>query len=515
MNTMIQKIRSYLLDNEDHKDSIGWLVVIIMLVPSIGMIFQYRKNISTYVGSVNNKKIEKSIFNIKLFEQSKLMENIVKMFGEEQAQYFFDMLFQGKSLEQYVLSGEIRRAFLQQLFSKLISSDYIAGEYILKNFENKSLEKIKQAVGELPFLLITGQVKPNALGSLNVDIKKIDKYCEEVFQVLLLNNLLLVPLTILEKSILNNFPSLPIKINFIVYSYSLKQNEYRKNIDSTVITDNEMRSTYDLEINKFLKRRNLNCSIINYEMKKEHKGKKIEDLWKELSSECKNDINLIIKSLDENFVKKNSNNNLKMHFNQNDLANDDIFASVNLSNKLKKDIIDFVLINNKVIDADASKFIVLEDNGCLYLVKDFSLGRKEYHSFDDVKKSVVDLILTKREMQLLNVDVQKMRYALEEKQIVNNIAWKKEEKVFSNAKIEGDFNKDKAFNDLVLKKLSSGGLRQGNTFVENIDDVYSIYYVSDLTYDPSDTFVVRKDQFYNKEVFVVSREHHAKIEIND
>lgn len=531
---MIQKIRSYLLDNEDHKHSIGWYVVIIMLFPVVGMIFQYRKSMSTYLGSVNNKRIERSIFNVKLFEQSKLMENINKMFGEEQGRYFFDMLFQGKTLEQFVLSGEIRRVFLQSKFEKLISRDLVAEEYIMINLKNKSLEKIKSNIGELPFLLVTGQLKPHVLGSLNVDMNKIDTYCQEVFQVNLLKNIFLAPLSTIEKMSLINYPGLPLKINFIVYSLPVKKiNDYKKNIDVNSISDNEMLFSYDLGIKegKYKKPGVFSFALKSYSLKDEQGNKKskspgvkinkdeiskaIKEKWEAIKAKNNNsnEGNLVLKSIEDEFIYKNANKNISLVFNNNEILE----CSVDLPKNLKEKILSYVLsIEDKKNTQVESPFAVLIEEDYLYFIDEILVAPAHYYSFEESKKNVIDSIVIQRVEKMIRDDMERIRYSLEEKDSIINSLWEKEEKVYSQ---DIDKNKkdniDKDFYELVNKKISSGGLRVGSTFLDIQDNLYKVYCVSGLTYEVEDKFVVRKDQLYNREVFVESLERHAKIELND
>jgi hypothetical protein len=531
---MIQKIRSYLLDNEDHKDSIGWYVVIIMLFPVVGMIFQYRKSVSTYVGTVNSKKIEKSIFNIKLFEQAKLMENINKMFGEEQGAYFFEMLFQGKTLEQFVLSGEIRRLFLQQKFEKLISGDSIASEYILLSLKSKSLDKIKSNIGELPFLLVTGQLKPNALGSLNVDINKVDTYCQEVFQVNLLKNIFLMPLATIEKLSFVNYPSLPFKINFAVYFLSSKQIEtYRKGVDIKTITDAEMRSVYDLGFKegRFDKPRTYKFIISTYSIKdkKNKKDKNLKasvdkselneindtlaDIWKKLNEGGKAEIDSVIKGLQEELVCVSAAKSVDLVFDNNKNV---VSSSMQLSKSLKDNIVNYAIKNQNKEKQEASFFVAFIEEGNLFFIEEKSLSALEHSVFDEVKALLIDDIVAKRADGLIREDMEIIRYALEAKEKVALPLWNHEDKVFSRElDNKKEVNIDRSFHDLVNKKISSGGLREGNTFLDFNEDFYRVYYVSGLTYEVEDRFVVRKDQFYNKEVFIESLERYAKIEMND
>ena len=387
---MIQKIRSYLLDDQDHRDLFAWLVVVVIMVPAIAMFFQYRKNYVSTVGAVNEKKIEKSIFQLRLFEQMKMFESIAKLFGEEQSRYFYDMLFQGKSVEQYVLSQEIRRLFLHSLFVNNISSQTIANDYILKNLRSDGFEKMKFVLGELPFLLVTGQIKPIAMGNLNVDIKKIDSYCSEVFESNLMKNIFLVPLAAIEKMSFNNYPGLPIKINLIIYSYHFnKESDYKKLIEKNMISENEIYSRYTIELAKenYQELRSFSSSISCFVLKDEkkklnEKNKIFQDKLDFLIKENKNkeDILKSIFLVGDLSLKKNyqniaivvNNGNVGEIVNSKD--KDSIARDIPLEAR-KKIILNIFedIKNNKNLDY---YFIVYD--GCLYYFENIVLEDVKY-----------------------------------------------------------------------------------------------------------------------------------------
>ncbi len=522
---MIQKIRSYLLDNEDHKDSIGWLVAILMLAPMIGIIIQYRKTESNYIGSVNSKNIEKSVYYVRLFEQKQLMENINKMFGEEQASYFFDILFQGKTLEEYILSSEIRRNFSQELFEKLISDSYISDYFILDRIKKKALNDIKGYVGELPFLLITGQIKPSALGQLNIDIKKIDSYCKEVFQVILLNNSLIIPLSLIEKYSLKKCPSVPLKINFTTFTYHLKQNDYRKKVDINKISDNEMRICYDKEIKSgnFRKDRKIELSINSYSEKvkdkkllKENNDEKESKLKKELeeiNASFGKDYLLLSKELRQKFDNKVVNQNITIEFN--DEKKEIISKNPFLSEKIKAELLSYILknINKKDLLNKDKEYICFVEKDNIYCIK-LVLFPFEYFSFEQSKEKILDIISLKREDALIQLDINKIRYDLEAKRSVDISCWKKEEIIFEKSHNNEDKSKDNSFYKLVSNKIINGGLKKDASFVECFDGCYKIYFINELSYEEND-FISRKDQFINEQIFVESIERFAKIKIKD
>jgi hypothetical protein len=539
---MIQKIRSYLLDNEDHKDSIGWYAAIIILAPLLGIFFQYRKQNSIYMGSVNGKKIEKSVFNIKLYEQSSLVENIKRMFGEDQAEYFFDMLFQGKGMEEYVLSSEIKRIFLQGLFEKIISNDVISENFILFNIKNKSLDKIKKNVGELPFLLITQQIKPSDVQALNVDMGKIDLYCQEVFQVNLLKDLFFVPLSTIEKLVLFEYPSLPIRVNYRTYSFLLDQDDYRKNIKPEVILDNELRAKYDLDLkkNKHKKDKIITFSISAFclkelekkdvldkskidkskkeDLNKVNKNEEIEKKWKILSSgEKKNTLVNIKDILNKNFsfLKGEIYNDCKITFKDNNEKQVVSSSLASLSNILREKI------KNEAVKNKENFFTVILDDK-IYLVENCLISAGGFVSFEESKSIIIKSIIEERAGQLLDQDIDKIRYSLEKNSDdVVLSGWKKNTVIFNkdrnkdnNKKSISDF--DLEVEKLTSEKLSSGGLRKGTTFILKKADEFIIFYVEDMTYeDEKQNFKTRKDGLYNKEFFVESLENNAKIEINN
>jgi hypothetical protein len=156
----------------------------------------------------------------------------------------------------------------------------------------------------------------------------------------------------------------------------------------------------------------------------------------------------------------------------------------------------------------------------LYFIESVILNKKENLSFDLAKAEIKKLIIEKRAREDIEGEILMMRYDLEEKKIIDNINWKKSEGVFDRTKIEKDKNDLKKDNliSLVAKKLSGGGLRVGNTFLEKKDNNYIIYYVSNISYEESNdihTGVSRKDKNYNGDVFIEALQKKVKIDIND
>jgi hypothetical protein len=515
---MIQKIRSYLLDNEDHKESIGWYVVIIMLAPILSIFFQYRKQNSIYLGSVNGKKIEKSIYNIKLYEQSSLFENIKKMFGEEQANYFFNMLFQGKGLEEYVLSGEIKRVFLHTLYEKLISSDVISEDFILANVKSKSFDKIKKSIGELPFLLITKQIKASDLSQLKIDMNVIDNFCQEAFQVDLLKNLFFVPLSAIEKSVFVDYPALPIRVAFIEYKFDLTQNNYRNAINKEMISDYELHVFYDKGVKnkQYRKNRTLAFSVSRYDLPEDAKTKdkelnrseEIKNRWNIISSDSKQlSLSELKTTLSKHFVlnQKSIEKDVAIVFsNSNDLLK--IHSSPwGVSSDLKEKVVSSFLEHKD----DFFSFIFQDK---IYLVEHCSCTLDGTLDFEEARNLVLSDIVMSRADQNLLADIDLIRYALELGESVAYSGWKKNDVSFTRNKED---KKDTAFNDIVLQKLSMGGLRKGSSFVVLNEKEYSVYFVSDITYEEQKRVLSsRKDMLYNKEIYVESLERLAKIDLS-
>lgn len=528
---MIQKIRSYLLDDKDNKESIGWYVVIVMLFPIIGIFFQYKKNFEIYLGSVNDKKIERSIFNIKLFEQKQMMENIGKMFGNEQKEYFSEILFQGKSIEDYVLSSEIKRIFLQSLFDKNIVNGNIASDFILFNINNKSYDKLRKFLGEVPFLLISGSLKPSMLGSLNIDMNKIDVYCEEVFQVNLLKNIFLVPLSIIERHCFVNYPANNLcKIHFQVFTLNFSdylsdylKGEKKKDEEKDIqkIDDNEMQFVYDSEVKKdlFLKNGEVNFKLTVFDIKKKS-GSDLEDnnyllyLLKEIELK-KNDKKTSYDFFKNHLLILSSHNKITMNFDYKDLKNK-ISSTYVFPESLKINILMECMQNKNLKD-----FYVFVEKGKLYFIENVFLNKKENLSFDLAREEVRKIIIEKRLREELDKEILLIRYELESKKTIEKINWKKSEAVFSRdmmiEKNKKDLKNDN-LNSLVIKKLNGGGLRVGNTFLEKENNNYIIYYVSNISYEDNNNNnngILRKNKNYAVDVFIEALQKKVKMDINN
>lgn len=510
---MIQKIRSYLLDNKENKESIGWYVAIIMLVPLFSYFFIARNNkTSLYIGHVNNNFILKSIFQIKSYEQQILIENIFKFFGEEQASSLLSMFFQGKTPDQFLLSEEIKRLFLVGRSSALISSDLIAGKKISFDIANNS-DRFKEVVGEIFYKIILGETKEFSRLLATVPIDLIDSYACEAYQIRLLKNLFQLPISILEKKI-TAYPQAPLKIHFTSYVYDKVKGigYYKKMFNLDSVSEDEYKDFYSrgLKSGYYQKDRNIVFTLTKY-LKKDL-NRSSDTIKKELSSSLKKELEIALINkwsllsegtadlndwrsiLEKNFQRNAHHGNILLT-----LVGDEKKSSV----VLPPEVLEAVQKN------DALYFVIIVDDA-LYLIENIDKKKQEQKSFEEAKKAVLENIVLSRVEDHLVQDITQMRYSLEEGKEHFADVWKKESFVFDPLGEKKEDQGDKIFS----QKLSFGALREGVTFIEENENKVTIFFVKKIEVSP-DATLLRKESGVGVNIFVENSLQSAIIDIYD
>lgn len=506
---MIQKIRSYLLDDQENKDSLGWYVVIIILAPMLGIFFQYKREKSPYLGTVNDKPIEKNIFFIKSFEQNQLIENLTRIFGEAQIQYFFDILFKGKNPQEYLLSNEIKRLFVSTIFEKDISSRPISERYIFEKMKFKENSKIKMLLGEFFYLLITDSMPKDFPLKRHIDMNKVDTYCQELISVSMMNNIFYAPLSSLQYACNKDTLIGPLSITFDIYEadYSI----LLKNASHLIseITQHEMNYFYDMSIKKGKFKKDLTSSfqMTIFTLSKEKDmndndfNEMVEKKYFTLLSDVERDAITYSTLLSQHFTTKEKTKEVTLVLKE----NGEIDArGIVLPQSVRSQISDNIL-------SSKNPFYVVIENGCIYFFKTISIPDVEYKKFEEAKSEIVVGLTEKKVKEKVLSDSDLLRYSCEEgigegsilpsyfkKSSYTFTAEDKEEKKQSKA------NNSEDFNIVVRRKLSVNGLLKKGSFIIESGNKFSVFVVKGYTLDEK-----RKS---NKRRFI---EHNVESLFND
>lgn len=498
---MIQKIRSYLLDNKENKDSIGWYVVIIMIAPLLGIFFQYTKSKKENVACVNGVVVDKAIFQLKLYEQKNLIENVLNLLGNEKGASFLSMIFQGKSPEQFILLEEIRKALLIGLFKKEISKYFVSGNKILFDMSNNSI-KLKQIVGDLFYKLLSGDNKDIASIAGSVDMKKIDEYAYNSYQAILMNDLLKAPISAIERIIHFDF-LLPSEIFFTVYECDFSKDSYfyKKIANEQIITEDELRNSYDkgIKLGLYNKDEEVKCSIFKYRNKK---GKEAN------SKLSKKDIDIAITKKWEVFSQDLvGEEDFKRALDKN-FSFFEVLDEVSISLVADKKVASVVLplpVIEKIILKENDFFVLVEDE-IVYFVKNIERQKVEALSYEKAKPKVKERLILERVNDVMSEEITSFRYKLEEdSNVVPENFWIKKERKFSylSADLDSEKNVKNDFKEFVLKKLSLGILREKASFVEIENEKFVIYFVKKILKEEKSSFSsLRKDKGLGISLFV-------------
>jgi hypothetical protein len=482
---MIQKIRSYLLDNKENKESIGWYVAIIMLVPLFSYFFISKSVKKNSIGKVNRQEINAAIFNLKLYQQSMLLETIYKQLGKKEADYLVSLFFQGRSPEEFVLMDAIRQAYLSDFFHRYISLSLIAKKKVFYDSLNDE-NAFKQTIGEIFFNIVRKKVDEKIGANLDrfISMREVDDYVQEVYQNNLISMIFQSFIGGIEKKIFTYYV-VPKKLELLTYTFDKKKNGeiYKKLIDTSIIEDEQLKSFYEtgLHAGSYKKNKIFNFSFIKYGVKenqkkdffknanKEERKKLLEKKLSELFSlEKARDAKTFESILEKNFLRKGGSSEVRL-----ELVGKEKKSSVVLPDA----VLDFVSSSPV-----SENFIVVDD--VIYFISNIDFKEPENLSFEEARSLVLGNLVQERVNDLIEEKVTSMRYELEEKGIIaEKDSWLEDRLYFDviavKKKSELDFS-----SQLILKKINSGGLRQGSTFSINEGDKVTVFYVcSDIVVD--------------------------------
>jgi len=227
---MIKKLRSYLLEDESNRNSLSWYVVVIMIAPFIGVFFQYKKEKSVTVATVNGYELNKSIVRAKLYEQALLLERFASVFGKENIGYVIDMMYQGKKPEEFVMQNEIVKLYLNSLFEKYVGYCSMSEDFIFASLKKKNDSFLIMLLGDYIYSLICGKAPKGNDFQSSLDMNKIDYYCQYVVAGDCFKKILSLPLFSIYdvlKSEVNQFPE---KVLFDVYECDISLRKYIEQI---------------------------------------------------------------------------------------------------------------------------------------------------------------------------------------------------------------------------------------------------------------------------------------------
>lgn len=520
--SLIKKIRSYLLEDEDNKSSIGIYVSLLLLAPLFTIFWEYKKAKSTHIATISGINLEKSIFSLKVYEQRSFLDQLKHFLGEEQGENFYYQSSGGLSPEEFSFNNEIKRISLSFKFNSLFGSSNIVS-MVLKNKFSENSDKLHSLVGPFVFMAISSPEKAKEHNFFNfLDMSVIDKYIMSAFSSHYMGSFFAVPLYGIERSCLSSYCN---SFNGLVFNklvYLKAKKKYLEIAKSSFLSEdsdknnNEAISFYNDGLVKGLFKKNIKglCKLLVYspiglaeEGNEENVYKNayeagvssFGDSYDSIKSYFDKTFSLSREGLiDFSFDKKNSS----ISFVGNDTALEDGIVKNQLTSLLLESY-----------HRENNFFSFLVDNH-IYLFYNLHFSQEEDKSFSEAEEEVREAILELRAKDLCDKAIDEIRYGLEESNLVIDDGWTGKEIRYLKEDI--DKEEKKFFVDIINRKLASGGIRKGASFVVEDDSEISIYYCTDVL--PGEDFktIGRKNDLLTiSNCFSDLIQSKVKVEMND
>jgi hypothetical protein len=465
---MIQKMRDYLIGNEENRASILYIVAVCLIAGPVMIIFFGNKKEKNIICKINGVEINKKIINLKIQEQRELTKNIYDALGREMAEKFIEMIYQGKGIEDYVYMQEINNAIIKSIFIRNLNVAPEVSENIIKNVTKNNIKKMESIVGNIISKILTDTSKYSTmLNRMGLTADKIDENVEDTFNNLLTMNIIKSIILVIEKKIIGNQKKIN-KVEIDIYERNGWKESCKKEAkEKSKNTKEELLSEYQLG----LKRGTYNTSeeyTINVEiLVDENKGKDIEKRIKILEATKKDKKELIEKIKKEFKITKTIELKIKIE-----------------NNKIKcenKEIAQDVL--EEIIRKSRSKNFLIKKNERLFLCEIKEVKKPEIIKFDEAIYKIEENLLEKKAKELKKKEIEKVRYDLEKNKKINREEFKNK---LITIKSEDITKENQTEEEKYLKnKIINASLRDGAIFVEeeNDKDNVKIYYVKNIEYN--------------------------------
>lgn len=533
---MIKKLRAYLLEDDDNRSSLSLYIIIILIAPFLGVFFQYKKEKSVSMATVNGYSLDRSIVKIKFHEETLLLQQYISVFGRQYLDHLLNILFQGRNPEEVVVQNEILKVYLQYLFEKNIGYYTMSEKFILSSLKNGDDWLISGIIGQFVFGLISGKMNKEDEGMRrNIDMNKLDHYCQYSVSGEFIKKVFELPLLSIYDVINDQCVMFPKKIVFDVYVCDLNK---RKDIDSIKkgLSDSVLKNFYqngikdglynkDLCINGELSIYTLNRKELQDLKSDEEFNNLVQKKYDALLADSMNvdgsvDSEKIIKN---NFINECFDKKGKFIIQRKDVLCDGFLLPQNV-----REFFAEALLKDNV-----QKVMTYVHQGKIYIFKHSSIPAREVMNFEEAKKFIIEDFLPVVIYEEIVKESDQLRYAYEETgKAVLPPEWKHEVMVYekdiyqsllSDKNSEknqlekdkiGSKGKDKSngkeavikeFYDLVAKRIENLSLKKHITFINYVKDKsFTIYCVSEILEEEKNTIVERmhKNNVQNVQVFI-------------
>lgn len=519
---MIKKLRAYLLEDDDNRNSLSWYVVIIIIAPFIGVFFQYKKEKSVEVAKINGFVLDKNIVKLKLYEQSLLLERFVSVFGKENLDFLIQSLFGGKSPEEFVVQSELLKVYLSYLFEKFVGSMGMVDRFMIDSFKNQSGYLMKSLLGDFIFQLVSGRSDDLSHFKKSLDMNKVDLYCQSIVAGDFTKKIFALPINSIYSVCNNRVVSggTPQKIIFDVYECVLKKRDDLDEIKKTV-PDSSLKQFYNNKVleghyrNDFLVDGIFSVYTLNREKSKNNDELLSDDEFYSLVEKryysllADDSVNLqkLSHLLNENFKKEIGD--VKGNFlikSNNEVYSENFVVSQPVKDFVLKEVLGLIEAKklNKSFNED---YFVFVHQGKIYFFKYNTIPEITFSCFENVKDQVMleyfPSIL--REVTLKESD--EIRYSYEDRVEVEKIKnWNKsdavydikkyyeflEKKVGSSKKGSKKEMDDESFYKLVSSKIENKNIKEGMSFILCNEDKCLVYGIKQIIREEDSATMYKK-----------------------
>ena len=516
---MIKKLRAYLLEDDNNRNSLSWYVVIIIIAPFIGVFFQYKKEKSLDVAKVNGCVLDKNIVRLKMYEQSLLLERFINVFGQENLGYLLETLFGGKDPQEFIIHNELLKVYLSCLFEKFFGEIGMVENFMLKAFGEKNNYLMRSLLGEFVFQLICSEENDRLAGfKKSIDMNKIDLYGLRVVAGDCIKKAFVLPLVSIC-SVVNDTVcgggGLK-EISFDVYRCSFSGRDDVAKIKKT-IPKNSLVQFYNNRISDGHYRRDLFVDglLSVYTMSREDGVvddeffSLVEKHYYSLLADTSTDLLGVSNLLERNFKSEYVDNKGRFVIKSNgEVYSSDFAVPKAVRDLFSRDVLS--VIESKKMNGEGDKgYFVFISQGKIYFFKYNILPEVSFAGFEEIEERLMVDYLPKVLKEVTLKESNEIRYKYEESEEINlNKNWNKSYLVYDIKKYyefldqenkasvdkkkqgskDGKYNKaDADFYRLISSKLENKNIKKGMSFISCDEGECVIYCVKGKAEEKDDS----------------------------
>lgn len=505
---MIQKIRSYLLDNEENKNSMLFIAAIILIGPSVfvGIFDSLKKTKDTYA-KVNNIRISKKTLQIKMYDQKELIEEIRRIINDEGTiNQFMQMLYGGRSPEEFVYMEEISKAACLGFMKKNLNFNIEKSiQKIIENDIKKNEENSLRNLGKMTYLALTGNKEIlQIISKSEIKVEDFEEIADSSYKNLFIKMLISTAISILENSYKKNNELIKVNFDILTLKENYKNNEkikIEKTFDllSKEEQDNILLSKYHFGLENGLYKSESKFNFNILKIKADEKA--LIDLKKKWN----------IAFVSTQSTEKAFDKMKKGLENFDEIKDLNIYIDEEGNFDYKNEKIDISIISKILNNIKKNK--IFYENGFVYISVLEKSEEGKVLDYKDVRKKIKNNYIKEKLKENIKELIEKQFYIFDEFKNFNSVdlnIWEKRSLEYLSKENENEKNENKEYNFLKEKILKTDGIRIGTVFANKNKDKYEIYGVSRIENKKS---MKKTNNVMASDLFIKSIEKNAKIEM--